>query len=807
MLDDPNTAAAYGTPAHWSHPSPEAGAGGTPSLALDALAGLGAGAFAAVMLWSLPAFLGLPSDLDVALSIAVGAILAYGVTGPHSGTRRFRWGVPLAATAALLLVCAALAALPAGRSWLSRLAGMMAAQTLGWAASGGLAAPAALVAAAAAGLVVGLPVFHAARTGRPAAALLLGFVLLVVEWEFVDNATVLLFWPLILVSVFWLAADRARETARLGELDAGSPNPWTAFGMAGLAGIAVLGALLVVPRQGPPANLGGVGIWIDRLPMIGTLEKATREGSFGYAAGAASEVGPPPGNGSATGIQVHADGFDLSQTGFGASTSTLGGPVHLDNRTALVITVSGTAPRPATVYLRGAVRDVYDGTGWLPGPGEQQPDPTWPATNAGAVGRAFVSGAPLPVPFQLINARITLRSAASANLFTVLSPLRLSVPVTWDRSGEAWAEAPLPAGFSYTLTGAVLGGDVYTSTVFAPYAVSGMPHQLVSPAQALKLAQTGRSVAPAPVQGIPRNIGQLPNPVDLEIPNTVPARVRLLADRWTRGLHDPLLEALAIQQRLLGYRYTLDPKPTPPGKDFVDYFLFDQRSGYCTYYSSAMAVLLREKGIPSRWVEGYRTTVPAGGGTFAVSNAAAHAWVEAYIAPYGWMVFDPTPAAAPTPTLVGSRPTAQPAVQGSGSRLSLPHYLWIAVGLPVGFGLLLLLGALGNYLAERQTGRTPLEEAQAIWRACERVGARFGRRRRGDQTPVEYGRELATAFPVLGPAAERFAMAYGRLRYGMSATAGRSASADLERLRAGWRDLQAGWRMVSPLTYPWRRWL
>lgn len=774
---------------------------GVQWFALDAVAGLGAAAFAAVMLWSLPAFLGLPTTAAVAGAIVLGCLLAYAAAGPHGGARRLRLLGPLLAVLALGVGAGVLAALPATRPTVTGLAATAWSQLLSWPASGTLAAPGAYPAALLLGFAVGLPVFQAARAGRPAIALLLGFALLVVEWEFVDNATVRLFWPLVLVSVFWLAADRARDTALGTELDIGSPTPWTAFGMAGLAGAAVFAVLLVVPRQGSPANLGALGLWIDRLPVIGTLERATREGNLGYPTrGGGSSSGSASGSGSGSGTAAHASGFDLSQTGFGGSATDLGGPVHLNQQTALVVTLSAGSP-PAVLYLRGAVRDVYDGVGWTPGPGEQNADPNWPSVNAGAVGQAFIAGRALPAPFDLVNARVTLQAAAGGNLFTALSPLRLSVPVTWDRSGEAWTPAAAPAGYVYTLTSAVLGPQVYTSTAFAPYLTAG--GQTVSPDQALRLAEQGQGVAPASVRGLPRDIGSVPSATDLALPASLPVRDRALARQWTRGLRDPLLEALAIQQHLLTYPYTLNPPLPPAGRDFVDNFLFGQGGGYCTYYSTAMAVLLRAVGIPSRWVEGFRTTVPAAGGTFQVSNAAAHAWVEAYVSPYGWLTFDPTPASAPTPTAVGGGIQGATRLRHGWIHLTLPDSFWLAAGLPAGFLVLLLVGAAGNYAAERRSVRGALEEAQTIWRACERVGARFGRRRRADETPAEYARELADAFPALAGAAERLAAAYGHLRYG-TAQAGEQP---LVALRAGWEDLQAGWRSVSPMTYPWRRWL
>jgi len=798
-----DTYAVGGRADGWSGQGQPSGEAGTPGFALDALAGLGAAAFAALMLWSLPAFLGLPDGATTGLPVAAGGALGYVIAGPHGGTRRLRTAVPLVTVAALLGTVAVFALVPGGLAAMGGLGAQVVGQLAGWSASGALPAPSSSIIAAAAGLCVGLPVFHAARAGRPSLALLLGFALLVIEWEFVDDATVRLFWPLVLIALFWLAADRARETACVAEMDIGSPTPWVAFGMAGLAGLVVFGTLLLVPRHGGPANLGGVGVWIDHLPLVGPLEKATREGSLGYPSGGGGGPGAGSGSGTGAGLGTRTGGFDLAQTGFGGTTTELGGPVHVDNGVALSMTVAGSPAPPAVLYLRGTVRSLFDGSGWLVAPGAEAAEPTWPAANAGDVGRAFVAGSGIPAPFRLLNARITLQAATSANLFTVLSPLRLSAPVTWDTSGQVWVAAPPPAGFAYTLTSGVLPSDLYKTTDFAPYLAAGLPPgRTISPEDALRLATNGIRVEPAPVQGLPRGVGDLPPAADLQVPSGLLPRDKVLARVWTRGITDPLLMALAIQQHLLAYQYSLSPPPTPTGRDFVDYFLFGARRGYCTYYSSAMAVLLRTVGVPTRWVEGFRTSVPASGGTFLVRNAAAHAWVEAYIAPYGWLTFDPTPAAIPPPTVVGT--AVRPKV--GGHHLALPHYLWIAVFAPIAFVLLLGISALGNLLAERQAEAVPTLEAQVVWRACERVGARFGRRRHRDETPAEYAREISGAFPALAGAAEHLAAAYGRLRYGPPLPEG-GGGAELQRLRDAWAGVQAAWRSVSPLTYTWRRWV
>lgn len=54
-----------------------------------------------------------------------------------------------------------------------------------------------------------------------------------------------------------------------------------------------------------------------------------------------------------------------------------------------------------------------------------------------------------------------------------------------------------------------------------------------------------------------------------------------------------------------GTRYDLNPGILPGGKDFVEYFLNENKKGYCVHFATAGAVILRAMGIPARYVEGY----------------------------------------------------------------------------------------------------------------------------------------------------------------------------------------------------------
>jgi hypothetical protein len=97
--------------------------------------------------------------------------------------------------------------------------------------------------------------------------------------------------------------------------------------------------------------------------------------------------------------------------------------------------------------------------------------------------------------------------------------------------------------------------------------------------------------------------------------------------------------------------YTLSPGRLPRNKDFVEYFLYENKIGYCTHFASAGALMLRAMGYPSRYVEGYliteadlmnqtetsyrsdeNSTVE-----IIVKDYNAHAWVEVYYDGFGWI--------------------------------------------------------------------------------------------------------------------------------------------------------------------------
>jgi transglutaminase-like putative cysteine protease len=131
----------------------------------------------------------------------------------------------------------------------------------------------------------------------------------------------------------------------------------------------------------------------------------------------------------------------------------------------------------------------------------------------------------------------------------------------------------------------------------------------------------------------------------LQVPALDP-RVAKLARSITANAKTPYDKAVAIESYLrTRYRYTLELTGRP-GADALAQFLFDVRAGHCEYFASAMTILLRTLEVPARIVNGF---LPGEyndlGGDYIVRASDAHTWVEVYFAGYGWITFDPTPAA------------------------------------------------------------------------------------------------------------------------------------------------------------------
>lgn len=153
----------------------------------------------------------------------------------------------------------------------------------------------------------------------------------------------------------------------------------------------------------------------------------------------------------------------------------------------------------------------------------------------------------------------------------------------------------------------------------------------------------------------------------LEIPSDLKERLTQFlkdnqddVDLFANGssaLSDPY-KADVIQKILTSHAtYDLKAGVLPNDKDFVEYFMFENKKGSCTHFSTTLALLLRCVGIPTRFTRGYilKATDFVDGEATVLSNRS-HAWVEAYFEGYGWVPYEATPVSGSTatPTEVGT---------------------------------------------------------------------------------------------------------------------------------------------------------
>ena len=152
----------------------------------------------------------------------------------------------------------------------------------------------------------------------------------------------------------------------------------------------------------------------------------------------------------------------------------------------------------------------------------------------------------------------------------------------------------------------------------------------------------------------------------LQLPPNITPRLRELALQFTVGQDNPYDVAAAITTYLRGnIQYNEVIALPPSGQEPLDWFLFDFRRGYCTYYASAEVILLRSLGIPARLASGFAQGerqvgsdiyMPGRGDhppwsensdVYIVKQRDSHAWPEVYFPGFGWIEFEPTAAQAP----------------------------------------------------------------------------------------------------------------------------------------------------------------
>ncbi len=396
---------------------------------------------------------------------------------------------------------------------------------------------------------------------------------------------------------------------------------------------------------------------------------------------------------------------------------------------------SGINPRLTVPqhYWRSGIFAAYTGSGWLPAAEEAAPFTPPTISTTGEPAPSFLIEA--AQGHYLLYQRFEILATHSASLFAASQPVEVSAQT---------AGKPGPVLHRTQADGSLLVYDTPGAS-FSEYTV----RSYVPRPTAEQLNAAGADYPP----GIKATY--------LQLPAELPERVRSLAARIAASASTPYQTALAIQDYLrLTYTYDLKVKSPPPGKDVVDYFLYETRAGFCSYYATAMAVMLRTQGIPARVASGFATgTYDYDKDAYAVTVGDAHAWVEVYFPGLGWVEFEPTVSQATFLYAGGLAPNA-PVTPKEPEPFRLPPGLTLALILLVlagGIGLLVvLLRFLGRGPAARRSP-VPALVAQAHYFTVRRALGLAGLSAPSSATPAEF---LEQAAPLLArPDRQGLAMA------------------------------------------------
>jgi len=322
---------------------------------------------------------------------------------------------------------------------------------------------------------------------------------------------------------------------------------------------------------------------------------------------------------------IQADGFKPLET-------RLGGPVEIRERPVM------TVYTPRTMLLRGAIYNEYSGLSWgdtLSARRYLFADFRNRNTRANILDeRRPTESVRDPGTFELLPVQITMQSDSASTLFVPLRMEHLATPLElvpyFNTSSELFITRNLMAEDQYSLMAPVVALDD-----------PRLPGQIAAAA----LAYENRDMDDY-----------------LRVPEAVAREVHELALRVTQSATTDFEKALALREHLRrNYAYTLSPEVPPHNQDFVSHFLLREKQGYCTYFASAMAIMGRMVGLPTRYIEGYLAEPSAE--TAHVTSRNAHAWAEVYFDGFGWISFDATPPRSSG----GNRPDSNDRQDGQGA--------------------------------------------------------------------------------------------------------------------------------------------
>jgi len=281
-----------------------------------------------------------------------------------------------------------------------------------------------------------------------------------------------------------------------------------------------------------------------------------------------------------------------------------GGPIEERSTTVMHIAMADDSRPPARMKWKGGTLARFDGHRWFNPPGYEE---TFSRNRQGY----FVLEPSLDRIHRekMLGYLVRVSDEAAGSLFFAGDP------------AYVWLETPVivrTAPGSYRPRYGMAGGFAYQASSFVPGPDAPATAEFLEPE---------------------------PRSLYLQLPKVDP-RISLLAAKVAGVEPSDLEKSRALEKYLREhYSYTLEQPPMPPA-DPLAAFLFDRRKGHCEYFASALAVMLRTLGIPSRVATGFDSGIfnPISGRQL-IRASDAHSWVEAWISHRGWITLDATPPA------------------------------------------------------------------------------------------------------------------------------------------------------------------
>ena len=287
--------------------------------------------------------------------------------------------------------------------------------------------------------------------------------------------------------------------------------------------------------------------------------------------------------------------------------------IHFPRKRTTVLEIK--APR-RSLYWRAAVLDNFVGDHWIEAP-------------------PLRADALEPDGQPLLRQDVEVLALSDTHLVGASVPLRYDAgdaPLVSHVPGVAELPSGLTRGFRYSVWSQAPQPTAAQLAQSKPI----YPVELVEPRTFLDL---GRGITAAP-------FGQ-PRVVRSELERYAPLERAAVA--VAGGTRTPYAATAALVSwfRTNGFVYTNQPPSSGSTAPLVD-FVSRTHAGYCQHFAGAMALMLRYLGVPARVAVGFSSgTYNARNGVWRVTDHDAHAWVEVWFHGYGWLPFDPTPAARP----------------------------------------------------------------------------------------------------------------------------------------------------------------